>query len=57
MLRVGSNRFVDSLSSFLYLVKNLMTFKYEDEKRRDQGGSSKQLFIIINKQSEKRLLL
>jgi len=44
LIRVGNNRFIESLSSFSYQIKNLTTFSYEDEKRNDKGGSSKFTF-------------
>jgi len=41
LLRVLGNKFSDSISSFSYLIKNLKSFRYEDESRNDKGGGSK----------------
>ena len=44
LIRLGNNRFMDSLHSFSWMIKNLQTFRYEDENRNDKGGSSKLFF-------------
>jgi len=41
LLRVLGNRFVDSINSYTYLLKNLKNFSYTDENRHEKGGSSK----------------
>lgn len=40
LIRVAGNRFMDSLSSMTWIIKNLKTFRYEDENRNEKGGSS-----------------
>lgn len=44
ILRVNSPSVIESVSSFSYLIKDLVNFKYEDDSKKDQGGSSK--FLI-----------
>jgi len=48
LLRVGNNRFVTSLNSFSYKIKELKNFKYIDDKGDEKGGSirEKASFII-----------
>ena len=47
MLRVGNNRFVSSLNGFVYLIKSLTTFKYNDDKGEEKGGSIREKASFI----------